>query len=162
MIFRYASLLSVSAVVSGCSVGLAPGGHYPTTTFNVDVSYQEAYRRAEVSLRQCHAGSNPLMRAKHINGKPTTHHPVSNRENRMDFTVCHIDHGAIVVDHIQATSANAALEYAQKQGLVPLLAMRGMQRGWTSSPTMAPTSPGRRIANAAPCSFETTKATAGR
>jgi hypothetical protein len=68
MILRYASLFSVSAVLSGCSVGLTPGGNYPTTTFNVDVPYQEAYRRAEASLRQCHASSNPLMRAKHING----------------------------------------------------------------------------------------------
>ncbi|WLW64281.1 hypothetical protein RA224_12890 [Achromobacter aegrifaciens] len=43
----------------------------------------------------------------------------------MDFTICHIDHGAIVVDHVQAAGADEALEQAQKQGLVDPVVFAG-------------------------------------
>lgn len=43
----------------------------------------------------------------------------------MDFTVCHIDHGAIVVDHVQASSADAALAQAQQQDLIDPVVFAG-------------------------------------
>lgn len=42
-----------------------------------------------------------------------------------DFTVFHIDHGSIVVDHVQATDANAALEKAEADGLVDPVVFAG-------------------------------------
>lgn len=43
----------------------------------------------------------------------------------MDFTVCHIDHGAIVVDHVQAPSAVDALERALQQGQIDPVVFAG-------------------------------------
>lgn len=43
----------------------------------------------------------------------------------MAFTVSHVDHGAIVVDHVQASSADAALEQALQQGLTDPVVFAG-------------------------------------
>lgn len=43
----------------------------------------------------------------------------------MAFTVAHVDHGAIVVDHVQAPSGDAALAQAQQQGLTDPVVFAG-------------------------------------
>ncbi|MGE8691499.1 MAG: hypothetical protein ACN6PJ_30430 [Achromobacter sp.] len=43
----------------------------------------------------------------------------------MDFTVCHINHGAIAVDHVKAASADEALEQAQQRGLIDPVVFAG-------------------------------------
>lgn len=47
------------------------------------------------------------------------------KDDMQDFTVFHIDHGSIVVDHVQATDANAALEKAEADGLVDPVVFAG-------------------------------------
>ncbi len=42
-----------------------------------------------------------------------------------DFTVIHIDNGSIAVDHVQAESADAALEKAEEQGLTDPVVFAG-------------------------------------
>lgn len=44
---------------------------------------------------------------------------------RMAFTVAHVDHGAIVVDHVQANSADEALAQAQQQDLTDPVVFAG-------------------------------------
>ena len=49
-----------------------------------------------------------------------------NQENEMqDFTVGHIDHGSIVVDHVQAASADAARDHAEAKGLIDPVVFAG-------------------------------------
>ena len=42
-----------------------------------------------------------------------------------DFTVVHIDHGSIVVDHVQAASADAARDHAEAKGLIDPVVFAG-------------------------------------
>lgn len=41
-----------AALVAGCS-GIEPGKNYPSETFVVPITYQEAYRRAQEQGREC-------------------------------------------------------------------------------------------------------------
>ncbi|WP_454674860.1 BPTD_2524 family lipoprotein [Achromobacter pestifer] len=65
---RKIALMASVLTLSGCSVGITKGGYHPTQSFSIPTGYQEAFRRAEASLRECHSGSNPLLRAKYVNG----------------------------------------------------------------------------------------------
>jgi len=42
-----------ATVLAGCATGIQPGGEYPSQTFTVPLSYQEAYRRADAQAREC-------------------------------------------------------------------------------------------------------------
>ncbi len=49
---RIAGVLIAVGVLAGCA-GIEPGKSYPSQTFVVPVTYQEAYRRAEAQTRDC-------------------------------------------------------------------------------------------------------------
>lgn len=45
-------MLLAAVFLAGCS-GIEPGKSYPTETFTVPVTYQEAYRRAQAHSHEC-------------------------------------------------------------------------------------------------------------
>lgn len=53
MMRRIVLIAGLAVMLTGCAVGIQPGKDYPSETFTVPITYQEAYRRADAELRQC-------------------------------------------------------------------------------------------------------------
>lgn len=104
---RKTILIASLILISGCSVGIAPGGQYPPETFTTPTTYQEAFRRAEMALRECHSGSNPFMRAVYVNGNVYSDKQTASLRVTMDGWTNDMVRVGIVSGH--ANTANVSV-----------------------------------------------------
>lgn len=51
--YRKFVVAGLALFMTGCISGMTQDGNYPSETFSVPVSYQEAYRRADAQMRHC-------------------------------------------------------------------------------------------------------------